>query len=113
MKIKTKPCFKSSLSIETAVFGISTDREYFVIGIDNECYRIINDLNEPILYPKDIFLEVELAMPVHWVRRDYEDGEYYIDPPEFSSPGFFEDFFDVSPEAIKVFNRHLKLNGMA
>jgi len=34
-----------------------------------------------------------------------EDGERYAYPPPLNAPGFFEDFFDGKPEAVKTFWR--------
>ena len=85
---------------------------YPVIGISDDSYRIINDLNEPVLYEKKNFDVVDDEIPQQWVRQDFADGEYYIDPPEFSEPGFFEDYFDGVQSAINKYNRYLRLNGL-
>ena len=34
-----------------------------------------------------------------------EDSERYAYPPPLNDPGFFEDFFDSKPEAVKTFWR--------
>lgn len=68
---------------------------------------------EPVLYEKKIFEPVDNKIPDHWIREEFEDGEYYIDPPEFSDAGFFEDYFDGRKSAINVYERYLKLNGLA
>lgn len=91
--------------------GISPGVVYAVVGIDQDNYRVINDRKEPVLYQKFLFRVVDDGIPQHWVRRDYEDGEYYIDPPEFSALNFYEKYFDREPGAVTTFNRYLALNG--
>jgi hypothetical protein len=38
-----------------------------------------------------------------WICETGEDNEKYCYPKEWNEPGFFEDFFDDNPEAIKRF----------
>jgi hypothetical protein len=78
-----------------------------VIGINHEDYRVVNDICEPILYPKYLFEVVDPAVPESWIREEYGPDEYYIDPPELSRPGFYEDYFDGKPEARKIFAQFL------
>lgn len=82
---------------------LTKGREYFVVGLDNEHYRIVNDANEPILYPKECFIANEREVPKDWVKRDYPDGEYHIDPPECAYPGFYEEFFDGNNQIRQQF----------
>ena len=46
------------------------------------------------------------------MRTDYEDGEYYIDPPELSAQYFYEDYFDHDPAAVEAYDKYLKENGI-
>ena len=85
---------------------------YPVLGISYDSYRIINDLNEPILYEKKNFDVMDDEIPEHWIRTNFDDGEYYIDPPEFVDAGFFEDYFDGVSSVVNKYNRYLKLNGL-
>ena len=91
---------------------LTPHKDYQVIGISFDSYRIIDDLDEPVLYPKDLFSIIDDNIPKHWIRDDGEDGDYYIDPPEFSEPGFYEDLFDGKQYAVKRYKRYLKLNGL-
>jgi hypothetical protein len=34
-----------------------------------------------------------------------DDGERYADPPSLNKPGFFEDFFEDKPKAVRTFWR--------
>lgn len=109
MKVKTKPYVHDHVVDEYDHQHLEPNKIYNVIGIDDEDYRIINEIGEPILYPKALFDVIESSIPDSWVRQDYEDGEYYIDPPELSRPGFYEDFFDGNPEAIAKFQAFVML----
>lgn len=94
----------------TAVVSKSTNRQslvqghdYVVIGIDHECYRIIDESGEPALYPHVFFSDSDIAPPEHWVLRKYRDDEYTYDPPELSKQGFYEDYADGVELAVKTF----------
>lgn len=108
--MKVKLSTKASEELDLARWCLSKESIYPVIGISDDSYRIINDQDEPVLYPKEYFEVVDELIPPHWVRTDFEDGEYYIDPPEFSGVGFFEDYFDGIQSVVKKYHRYLKLN---
>jgi hypothetical protein len=82
---------------------ITTGREYLVVGISDRSYRLLDDSGEPYLYPREWFEVIEPHIPEDWVRTDYPEGEYCIDPPEVYHPGFYEDYFDDDPEARRLF----------
>ncbi len=92
--------------------GLSPSVAYAVIGIDDMHYRVINDNKEPVLYRNDIFDVMDSHVPDHWVRREYSDGEFYLEPPEFSEIGFFEDYFDGKESAVVEYSRYLVLCGI-
>lgn len=102
MKIK----IKSGVHVKSISPGIA----YAVIGVDDIYYRVINDSEEPVLYKKDVFDVIDPHVPEHWIRRDYSDGEFYLNPPEFSEVGFFEDYFDGDQDALNKYNRYLIMN---
>jgi hypothetical protein len=43
--------------------------------------------------------------PADWVTEFGDDGERYSYPAVLNVPGFFEDFFDHRPKAVKTFWR--------
>ena len=86
--------------------GLLPSTEYYVVEITDEEFRVLNSNHEPILYPKELFI-VEDKIPENWIRESYEDGEYYISPPEFQGY-FFEDYFEGKPEAVSIFNEWKK-----
>ncbi|MBX3158844.1 MAG: hypothetical protein KF773_22955 [Deltaproteobacteria bacterium] len=62
---------------------------YYVLGVGNESYRIVNHNGEPILYPKELFEVVDPTVPSGWKFDEYDDGEYVLHP-RFAGPGFYE-----------------------
>jgi hypothetical protein len=79
---------------------------YLVFGIegcDTLYYRLVNDMGEPVLYEQRLFKVVDARLPESWVRRDYGAGEYYIDPPEATARGFYEDWHDGDAQARAAF----------
>ncbi|MGD0695066.1 MAG: hypothetical protein ABSB82_09445 [Terriglobia bacterium] len=78
---------------------------YVVIGIEGDDYRILNDAGRPYLYPRGIFEVLDAREPGDWVSEYGEEGERYAYPPPLNGPGFFEDFFDSKPDAVKTFWR--------
>ena len=80
---------------------------YFVIEITHDSYRVINERKEPILYPKYLFTVLDSSIPSSWIRNEFDDGEYFIGPPELNICGFYEDFFDGKTEAVSIFRNVL------
>ena len=84
---------------------LTPDQPYLVLGIEADDFRILNDLGRPYLYPRALFSVIDSREPEDWVSELGEDKERYAYPPQFNSSGFFEDFFDGSPEAVTIFWR--------
>ena len=76
---------------------------YVVIGIEAGDYRILNDAGRPHLYAARPFDIVDSREPKDWVVDFGDDGERYAYPPPLNNAGFFEDFFENQPEAVKTF----------
>lgn len=112
MKIQARLDIDSKQVEDADIVWITKGNIYPVLGIDAEFYRIIDDQKEPILYRKENFDIVDSAIPDHWVKIEYPDGDYYIDPLEFSEPGFYEDYFDGLPQVVKIYERYLTLTGL-
>lgn len=79
------------------------DQHYFVLGIEADDYRILNNLGKPYLYDSMLFDVLEPTEPVDWITEYGEDGERYAYPAPLNEPGFFEDFFDQKPEQVSIF----------
>jgi hypothetical protein len=82
---------------------LTPDQPYFVIGIEANDYRVLNDHGKPYLYPPDLFEVVDPHEPSIWVTKYGDDGERYSYPPELGEAGFFEDYFDGKDGAISMF----------
>ncbi len=79
---------------------LSEGQPYFVIGIEADSYRILNDSGKPYLYPPKLFNVVDPGEPEDWVS---EDGERYAYPVPLNTVGFFEDYFENKYAQISVF----------
>lgn len=82
---------------------LSEDQPYFVIGIEADDFRILNDTGKPYLYSPELFEVVDAQQPTDWITEFGEDGEQYSYPPPLNEVGFFEDFFDHEQKQILVF----------
>ena len=88
-------------------------RVYEVIGVEADCYRILNDSNQPLLYNPNQFEIVSSREPDFWVTEYGEDGERYSYPASWSHAGFFEDFHDnVSSVVNQFWSEYRQLYGV-
>lgn len=98
---------------DTEYSDLSPQQQYAVIGIEADDLRLLNDAGRPYLYPAIAFEMVDDTEPADWTSEYGEDGERYAYPPELNRVGFFEDFFDLQAEAVRIFwqviNRQLVL----
>ena len=82
---------------------LSEEQVYFVIGIEADDFRILNDAGKPYLYPPELFSIINSTEPEDWITDFGDDGERYSYPIQLNNPGFFEDVFDRKPEQTSVF----------
>jgi hypothetical protein len=73
--------------------GLRAGEEYYVLEVSRDSYRIVDHGGEPILYQKELFEVTDTGLPSGWHFREYEDGEYFVDPASVGGPGFYEDWF--------------------
>lgn len=112
MKVIAKDIVNSGIDGGSSNPHIHPKTVYQVIGFDDENFRVLNDVGEPILYPKDLFIVLDSSYPDNWVRMEFDDGQYYVNPPELSELGFYEDFFDGEQKALEKFNLYLAVNNL-
>lgn len=93
MRVRVRRDFKARIRDGRLHTGITPVEEYFVIGIGQQDFRIVDDAGEPILYPKELFDVVESSLPPGWQFAEYPDGEYWLEPTKTAAPGLYEDFF--------------------
>ena len=84
---------------------LTPGQPYVVIGIEGDELRILNDAGRPYLYPPGVFKVLDAREPQDWVTDRGDDGERYAYPARLNDPGFFEDFFDDKPKAVRTFWR--------
>jgi len=82
---------------------LSPDQPYYVIGIEANDFRILNDNGKPYLYPADLFILVNAHEPSDWITEYGDDGERYSYPPLLNKSGFFEDYFDGNDKMRSLF----------
>jgi hypothetical protein len=82
---------------------LTPGQPYVVIGIEGDEFRILNDAGRPYLYPPGAFTVIDAREPEDWVMEYGDDGERYAYPAPLNHPGFFEDFFDDQPKAVRTF----------
>ena len=82
---------------------LTPGQPYVVIGIEGDEFRLLNDSGRPYLYPPKLFRVSDQTEPSDWVSEFGEDGERYAYPRPLNDPGFFEDFFEGKPRAVKTF----------
>lgn len=82
---------------------LSEEQQYFVLGIEANDYRVLNDVGKPYLYEPELFDVIDPTEPGDWVTEFGEDGERYSHPAPLNEAGFFEDFFDRKFEQTSIF----------
>jgi hypothetical protein len=82
---------------------LSEDQPYFVIGIEADDYRILNDAGHPYLYPPELFQIIDSRQPNDWITEFGSEGERYAYPEPLNKVGFFEDFFEHKHEQTSIF----------
>lgn len=83
---------------------LSPDKYYYVIGIEGNYYRIMNDEGRPYLYEPEIFEVLDDTRPSNWITELSNSELEYSYPKELNSIGFFEDYFDDKPDVMRIFN---------
>ena len=82
---------------------LTPEQPYFVIGIEADDYRILNDSGKPYLYPAELFVIVDPHEPGDRIIEYGDEGERYSYPPLLNRAGSFEDYFDGHEKAVSMF----------
>jgi hypothetical protein len=93
MRVRARTDFEARIRDGRLHTGISPLEEYFVIEVNEQMFRIIDDRGEPILYPKELFEVVDPSLPPGLQFVEYPDGEYFLEPTKTGGPGLYENFF--------------------
>lgn len=92
-------------------------KEYTVLSVEGDSYRLLPESKRPSLYPQEKFLVTDPTIDSSWIVTPYlseKDGQIHEDawPVEFSRRGFFEDYFDNKLETIKEYNVYIQRLGL-
>ena len=88
---------------------LTLDAEYEVLEIyatpgKSIKFRLASDdAGTPALFDSAMFLAIETSIPASWVIGLSEGGELRIGPQEWMREGFWEEFFDRDPKAVREF----------
>lgn len=89
------------------LWSLTVGREYTVLGIECDDYRLMADTSEPLLFPPECFELVDPSEPDFWVSEVGDDGERYAYPPGWGVSGFFEAWHDRMKLVRRVFAEQL------
>jgi hypothetical protein len=106
VRVRVRTDFEARIRDGRLHAGITATEDYFVIGIGEQDFRIVDDAGEPILYPKELFDVVDSSLPPGWQFAEYPDGEYWVEPTKTAAPGFYEDFFGSDGERAAQAQAH-------
>jgi len=70
--------------------SLREDREYSVLAIECDAYRLLNEYGEPTLHDAEAFEITNCTKPDFWYT-EWHDGCRYAGPLEWQKRGFFED----------------------
>jgi hypothetical protein len=88
-------------------WSLTVGREYEVIGIEADNFRLMDDCGEPVLFDPICFEATDFQEPSFWINEFGEDGERYAYPPGWGVPGFFEAWHDQVEIIQSMFNAQL------
>jgi hypothetical protein len=108
MRVRAKQDVHDHVVDELSHLCLTPGAEYLVVGLCDEYFRVVDDLGDPMLYPRQLFEILDSTIPSDWVCDRDEDGYTYIDPPECARPGFYEDVADRRSAALATFARVLE-----
>lgn len=102
-----KVCTKNTVvTLQNQNRGLTPNTWYHMIEIADSYFRVINDNDEPILYPNQLFVNAKQVIPDGWVKISIDDETTYT-LEEFSARYFFEDYFDGNQANIEVYKNFL------
>jgi hypothetical protein len=66
--------------------------------------QILDDQVAVVLFEKELFEVFDSYEHPTWVKEGpFDDGDYYVDPPECGRPGFYERWHDGDRLAREIF----------
>ena len=87
---------------------LTVGNRYRVIQICDDSFRVVDDLGDPVLFPRRAFEAPEGPIPATWVEL-HEDDALYAGPRELSEPRYFwELWHDGDPTIRTRFSLYLR-----
>jgi hypothetical protein len=83
--------------------SLTVGREYDVLTIEDDLYRILNDRDDPVLDHVSLFDVLNDEAPPFWTTRTDSDGDRHRGPPRWLERGFFEGYHDRLPHIREEF----------
>lgn len=84
-------------------WSLTVGREYEVLGIEADSYRLLDDTGAPFLFEPVCFEVDDRREPAFWSSEIGDEGERYAYPPGWGVPGFFEAWHDGDRVIRRVF----------
>jgi hypothetical protein len=82
---------------------LTAGKDYFVLGLDAQYFRIVDDEGFPALYPCYFFTVVDETMPPDWVWWHVSEDTFYADFPEASERAFYDRLWECDKDAVIKF----------
>jgi hypothetical protein len=88
---------------------LTIGRDYIVLSVDvyrdkEVSFRLISDHSpSPAMFDSREFEVMSGRLPSNWVAWNDETGAFGLRPKKWLRPGFWEDYFNDIPEAIRDF----------
>ena len=97
------------------IFALNSQKVYDVLCIEENDYRIINNMGDPVLYEISIFELYDTCVPHNWVIEidssiNTDNTIIYLGPEIFNAQYFFEDFFDGDIIIQNMFLKYINSN---
>ena len=86
---------------------LAIGREYEVLGIECDAYRIIDEKGEPVLFETLCFEVTDPSEPAFWQSVISDENERFAYPPGWNVPGFFEAWHEENQLIRDIFSAQL------
>ena len=117
MKVKCINIYNKFLKeFVTTSNSLTIGKDYLVIAMyinpkENVYYRLLD--NDPdrrsALFDASQFNVASNVIPSNWRVTEHETGTITFSPLAWKVPGFWQEFYEYNPEAIKIYEKELKI----
>lgn len=111
MRVKAKDYVNDQVVDGYHHWGLKPNAVYYVVEIDWEHYRVLNEYGEPVPYRKALF-DVLDPVPKSWVTKQYKGGLYRVRPSSLGARFSFDDYFNKKSEAVMQFRLYALTSGI-